>query len=799
MSENQAIKLGLLFSLTGTTSVTERGQYQAALLAVREINQGGGPLGRRIIPVTEDIGSDPVTAARKAEKLIHEDKVVALVGLYTSACRKVVIPVLEKYNRLLFYPALYEGEEFSPYVFYCGPVPNQQLEYFIPWLIEKCGRDFYLIGSDYVYPRETNKHVRRLLRVEHGRVCGETYVQLGNQKFQHVLDELRSRKPSVVFSTLVGDSAVAFYQQFYHAQIGIPIASGITAETEVAAIGAEYAVGHYTSFPYFSSVKTRENEAFVHNYQMVYGTDVLSFVMESAYYSVYLLAQAIEKSGTTNTDTLRSTLRGMTFSAPQGTIKVDPDNQHMWLYSRIGRINGQGRFEIVWASERPIRPIPFLNDVDTVSSLEATPVRTVASSDELRKQLDHMQSFVNDVERLITLFHGHLVFCTADGLVVRSVRSDASVPELPAFLQPGIYVREELIGTCGLVLALKSRSDTTVWGSSHTREELRDWVSIGLPIRLPDGDLRAIVGMFVPLRAMSREAIDTLRDAGRTVLDTIMRLEQTKDKLAQAEQMLQSVLEQDQEPHLLVKSGELLTANQTGRRLVEKDCSLLPRILSRLSKEKYDISFRLETIDNHVVQVESHRDGEFLHLVCRTVASRRVATTSVEEPILIGHSPAFVRNLELAHLASKIDANVLILGESGTGKELIANAIHYHSPRASKPFIKVSCASLSEGIIESELFGHEKGAFTGAIASRKGRFEMAHEGTLFLDEVEDIPPSTQIKLLRVLQEGEFERVGGNKTIKVDIRIIAASNRDLQEEVKKGTFREDLYYRLNVVN
>jgi DNA-binding NtrC family response regulator len=158
-----------------------------------------------------------------------------------------------------------------------------------------------------------------------------------------------------------------------------------------------------------------------------------------------------------------------------------------------------------------------------------------------------------------------------------------------------------------------------------------------------------------------------------------------------------------------------------------------------------------------------------------------------------------VKIFDLIRHIAPYDSSVLIIGESGTGKELIANAIHYNSPRASKPFVKVSCASLSEGIIESELFGHEKGAFTGAIASRKGRFEMAHEGTLFLDEVEDIPPSTQIKLLRVLQEGEFERVGGNRTIKVDIRIIAASNRDLQEEVKKGTFREDLYYRLNVVN
>ena len=166
---------------------------------------------------------------------------------------------------------------------------------------------------------------------------------------------------------------------------------------------------------------------------------------------------------------------------------------------------------------------------------------------------------------------------------------------------------------------------------------------------------------------------------------------------------------------------------------------------------------------------------------------------------IIGRSESMVKVFELIDHIAPYDSSVLIIGESGTGKELIANAIHYRSPRASMSFIKVSCASLSEGIIESELFGHEKGAFTGAISSRKGRFEMAHQGTLFLDEVEDIPPATQIKLLRILQEGEFERVGGNKTIKVDIRIIAASNRDLQEAVRNGTFREDLYYRLNVVN
>jgi two-component system NtrC family response regulator len=145
------------------------------------------------------------------------------------------------------------------------------------------------------------------------------------------------------------------------------------------------------------------------------------------------------------------------------------------------------------------------------------------------------------------------------------------------------------------------------------------------------------------------------------------------------------------------------------------------------------------------------------------------------------------------------NATVLLRGESGTGKELIARAIHYHSPRAAHPLIKVNCAALPETLLESELFGHEKGAFTGAAARRIGRFEAADRGTLFLDEIGDIPPPVQVKLLRVLQEKEFERIGGNETIKVDVRLIAATNRDLEKAMKEGAFREDLYYRLNVVS
>jgi len=165
---------------------------------------------------------------------------------------------------------------------------------------------------------------------------------------------------------------------------------------------------------------------------------------------------------------------------------------------------------------------------------------------------------------------------------------------------------------------------------------------------------------------------------------------------------------------------------------------------------------------------------------------------------IVGHTQRMRMVFEQVRQVAKWNTTVLVRGESGTGKELIANAIHYNSSRANGPFIKLNCAALPDNLLESELFGHEKGAFTGAVNQRKGRFEQANGGTIFLDEIGEISPAFQAKLLRVLQEGEFERVGGLKTLKVDVRVIAATNRDLEAEVQEGDFREDLYYRLNVM-
>ena len=167
-------------------------------------------------------------------------------------------------------------------------------------------------------------------------------------------------------------------------------------------------------------------------------------------------------------------------------------------------------------------------------------------------------------------------------------------------------------------------------------------------------------------------------------------------------------------------------------------------------------------------------------------------------PGLIGSGPAMEEVYRLTRKVAASNASVLLLGETGTGKELIAKAIHRLSPRGSGPFVRVNCGALAENLLESELFGHVRGAFTGAIDNRTGRFEAAHTGTVFLDEINSTTAKLQVKLLRVLQEHEFERVGDTQTIRVDTRVIAASNRDLLEEVEAGRFREDLYYRLNVV-
>lgn len=215
-----------------------------------------------------------------------------------------------------------------------------------------------------------------------------------------------------------------------------------------------------------------------------------------------------------------------------------------------------------------------------------------------------------------------------------------------------------------------------------------------------------------------------------------------------------------------------------------------------MKKGSYDYITKPVNIDRLLILLEKALENR--RLKADNILLKKQLKETFSYGNIVGNSKKIRNIIELISQISGTKAAVLILGESGTGKEIIANAIHYNSPVADRPFIKVSCAALAEGVLESELFGHEKGAFTGALYSKKGRFELANGGTLFLDEIGDIPLSLQVKLFRVLQEQEFERVGGIKTLKVDVRVIAATNKKLDEMIKEGTFREELYYRLKVV-
>lgn len=364
--EGPTIKVGILHSLSGTIAIIERSLHNAELLAIEEINAKGGVLGKQIEPVVEDPQSMVQVFNQKAKKLILEDKVTAVLGCYTSASRQSVLPVFEEHNALLLYPTLYEAQECSKNVFYTGAVPNQQLDDFVPWIIKNIGPKFYLIGANYIYPKETNREVKALLKNFGGETVAEEYAPLGHTEFSTNINKIAAKNPDVVFSTLVGDQIVAFYKQFR--QFGItakdlPICTPITTEQEIRAMGPENCVGHYTSFNYFQATDTPENKEFVARFKSKYGKEeVTNAVMEAAYFQTYFLAQAIEKVGTTDTDALIfEGLPGQEFQAPQGKVKVDEKNHHTWLWARIGQANEQGQFDEVWVSDNWIRPDPWVD------------------------------------------------------------------------------------------------------------------------------------------------------------------------------------------------------------------------------------------------------------------------------------------------------------------------------------------------------------------------------------------------------------------------------------------------------
>jgi urea transport system substrate-binding protein len=371
--EAGVIKVGVLHSLSGTMSISEVTVKDSTLMAIEEINAAGGVLGQQIEPIVEDGASDWPTFAEKARKLLLEDQVATVFGCWTSASRKAVLPVFEENNGLLFYPVQYEGLEQSPNIFYTGATTNQQIVPAVDYLLEQGYTKFFLLGSDYVFPRTSNTIIRAQLDANGGEVVGEEYVPLGGTEFSTLISKIRSADPDVIFNTLNGDSNVAFFKQFADAGFdanSLPVMSVSIAEEEVRGIGVENIEGQLVAWNYYQTVDTSENSAFVAAFQAKYGSDrVTSDPMEAGYFGVYLWAAAVEAAGTTDVDAVRAAAGGISFAAPEGAVTIDGDNQHTYKIVRIGKIRSDGLIDAIWETEEPVKPDPYLCTYDWAANL----------------------------------------------------------------------------------------------------------------------------------------------------------------------------------------------------------------------------------------------------------------------------------------------------------------------------------------------------------------------------------------------------------------------------------------------
>ena len=366
-SENEGevstIKVGILHSMTGTMAISENPVKDSTLLAIEEINEAGGLLGKKIEVVIRDGKSDWPTFAREAEKLITEDKVFVVFGTWTSASRKTVKPIFEKYNHLLFYPVQYEGLEQSPNIVYTGAAPNQQIIPAVKWTFDNIGKKFFLVGSDYVFPRTANAIIKDIVSALQGEIVGEEYLLLGSSNVDGLVKKIVDAKPDAILNTINGDSNLAFFKALRGAGITpdkIPTISFSIAEAELQAMGAADFAGDYAAWNYFQSINSEKNNEFVAKFKQIYGASrVTDDPIEAGYFGVHLWAKAVKDAGTPELEAVRKALPKQSFEAPEGMVYIDGENQHTWKIVRIGKILPDGQFEIVWSSDKPIRPVPF--------------------------------------------------------------------------------------------------------------------------------------------------------------------------------------------------------------------------------------------------------------------------------------------------------------------------------------------------------------------------------------------------------------------------------------------------------
>ena len=363
--ESKVVKVGLLHSLTGTMAISEIPLRDSELLAIKEINEAGGVLGKQIKAVEEDGESDPSVFALKARKLLEQDKVETVFGCWTSSSRQAVKPVFEELYGLLWYPLQYEGLEACPNIMYMGASPNQQVVPAIDYCAESFGKKMYLLGSDYIFPKTANSIIKAQLANLNAQCVGEQYVPMGHAEFSEIVKEIINQKPDVIINTLNGDSNIAFFKALAAAGITsekIPVMSFSISEEEVSKIGSELLKGNLLAWNYFQTTDTDLNRKFVSDYKSEYGNDrVTGDPIEAAYIAVHMWAKACEKAGSFDVEEIRMASKGLSYEAPEGTVTVDGTNQHLYKAVRIGKINENGLVDEIWSTESPIKPDPYLS------------------------------------------------------------------------------------------------------------------------------------------------------------------------------------------------------------------------------------------------------------------------------------------------------------------------------------------------------------------------------------------------------------------------------------------------------
>jgi urea transport system substrate-binding protein len=378
---NAPIKIGVLHSLSGTMAISETVLKDTVLMAIDEINAKGGVMGRKLEAVVVDPASNWPLFAERARQLLTQDKVAAVFGCWTSVSRKSVLPVFEELNGLLFYPVQYEGEEMSPNVFYTGAAPNQQAIPAVEYLMSADGgsaKRFVLLGTDYVYPRTTNRILRAFLKskgIPDSDIM-EEYTPFGHSDYQSIIARIKQfsaqGKKTAVVSTINGDSNVPFYRELGNQGLkatDVPVVAFSVGEEELRGVDTRPLVGHLAAWNYFMSLKNPANDEFTKKWAAFAKAKnipghrdrpLTNDPMEATYLGIHMWKQAVEKAKSTEVDKVRVAMRGQTFKAPGGfESKMDEKNHHLHKPVFIGEVRADGQFNVVWKTRGPVRAQPW--------------------------------------------------------------------------------------------------------------------------------------------------------------------------------------------------------------------------------------------------------------------------------------------------------------------------------------------------------------------------------------------------------------------------------------------------------